>query len=340
MSAAPRAVLVTGATGFVGSALVPNLAAAGYSVHALVRPTSDRGALARTMVRWHEADLLDGDAVDRAVASFCAEAADVGATPHVVHGAALISYRTGDADVARRVNVEGTRRVLDACQAHGVARVVHVSSVVAVGFALSAEEALDEDARFNGAPLCCDYVTTKRAAEDFALAVAKQLDVVVVNPGAIFGPGPELSNTSIFLRRVAQRKIGPAAPPGSLAAVGVQDVAEGIRLALERGERGRRYLLTESNLTNAELLSLASVELGVPPPRFVLPAPLWRLAVGAAGLWDRARPLEQAPPQALRLLGVHWRFDAGRARAELGWRPRPFREVLADTVAWLRDAHE
>ncbi len=340
MTAAPRAVLVTGATGFVGCALVPHLAAAGYAVHALARPTANRAPLARTMVRWHEGDLLDDDSVDRAVATFCAEAAETGATPLVVHGAALISYRTGDGDAARRVNVEGTRRVLDACQTHGVARVVHVSSVVAVGFARSAAEALDEDARFNGASLYCDYVTTKRAAEDFALAVAKQLDVVVVNPGAIFGRAPELSNTSIFLRRVAERRIGPVSPPGSLAAVGVDDVAEGIRLALERGERGRRYILTESNLTNAELIQAASEELGVRPPRLALPGALWRLVAGGAGVWDRARKLEEATPQALRLLGVHWRCASDRARSELGWSPRPFREVLADTVEWLRDRGE
>ena len=173
------AVLVTGATGFVGAHLIARLAAAGHEVHALVRPSSPLELL-RDHATPHLGSLEDPGSLQRALAAVRPDA--------VVHGAALISYRTADAEAARRVNVEGTRALLDACQAHGVRRFVLVSSIVAVGQAAARDAELDEDAPFHGAALRSHYVTTKRAAEDFAFAVGKQLDVVVVNPGAIFGP--------------------------------------------------------------------------------------------------------------------------------------------------------
>lgn len=330
-----RAVLVTGGTGFVGAVLVGRLVAEGARVHVMARATSDRSALADLELTWHEGDLLDAASVDSAVHALTQAAAAAGVSADVIHCAALISYKSGDGERARRINVEGTRVLLDACQIHGVRRVVHVSSVVAVGHAPDARSCVDEDTPFNGAELLVDYVTTKRAAEDFALAVSGQLDVVVVNPGAIFGPAPSGSNTLLFLKRVAEGGIGPVAPPGSVGVVGVADVVEGILLALRRGVRGRRYLLSESNLTHRELLELASSVMGARPPRVTAPALSWRALAGLAGVWDRLRPLAEITPQSLRMIGAHFRFDASRAREELGWSPRPFEEVLRDTVRTL-----
>jgi len=120
--------------------------------------------------------------------------------------------------------------------------------------------------------------------------------------------------------------------------VGVDDVAQGIRLALERGTAGRRYLLTESCWRLVDLLRLAADEFGARPPRLVLPPVPWRLLVAASRLLDRLRPLELTTPQSLRLLGIHYRADSTRARRELGWEPKPFREVLSETADWMRGA--
>lgn len=329
-------MLVTGATGFVGTALVQRLCARGAEVHALARPGADRGPSADLPVCWHAGDLLDPAAVEGAVAAAAAAAERRGTQARVVHGAALISYRTRDAEAARRVNVEGTRVLLEACRARGAGRICLVSSVVAAGRAPDASTTRDEDAPYDGAELRAHYVTTKRAAEDLALAATPESDVVAVLPGAIFGPGPRPSNTARFLERFAAGGLGPFAPPGSLSVVGVDDVAEGILLALERGARGRRYLLVESCHTLRELYALAAEVLGRRPPVATVPAPLWRAVVAGAALVDRLHPLELTTPQSLRLLGVHFRFDATRARTELGWRPEPFRAVLERTVAWLR----
>ena len=127
-----RAVLITGGTGFLGAAVVRELLERGDAVHVFARPTADRGALADCDVTWHAGDVLDAGSLERALAR-TREAA--GQDPFVVHSAAVISYRTRDRDLQRQVNVGGTRNVLAAARRIGVARVVHVSSVVAVGFA-------------------------------------------------------------------------------------------------------------------------------------------------------------------------------------------------------------
>ena len=271
-----RALFLTGATGFLGSTLLRRASERGDLVHALARQSSDRSFAEGRDVAWHVGDVTDGAAVDRAVGDFARAAALAGLAPDLIHGAARLGYRTGGGELARRVNVEGTRHVLDAARAHGIRRVVHVSSVVAVGTVPDARHELDEDAPFNAARLLVDYVTTKRAAEDFALAVTDQVDVVVVNPGAIFGNGPAPTNSTIFLQNVAERRVGPIAPPGGMSGVGVEDVADGVERALERGRNGRRYILIERNVTHRELIARASELLGLRPPRATAPRALWR----------------------------------------------------------------
>ncbi len=325
------AVLVTGATGFLGAPLVRALARAGREVHALARPSSERAPLAGLDVVWHAGALEEPASLARALA-----AASARGPADVVHSAALISYATADVERSWRVNVEGTRALLDAARAAGVRRFLHVSSVVAVGHAPDATAALDEDAPFNGGGLGVAYVTTKRAAEELALAAADALDVVVVNPGAIFGPSARPTNTIRFLRRLAAGRLGPLAPPGSLGVVGVDDVVDGCLRALERGARGRRFVLVESNWSLCALFAQAAAELGARAPRRSVPRAAWGAVVAAAALADRVRPLALATPQALRLLGLHFRFDAARARAELGWSPRPFAPVLAGAIEAAR----
>lgn len=325
------AVFVTGATGFVGGALAESFVRDRVRVHALVRDPARASKLAQLGVTLHSGDLRDR----RAVVDALARAARDEPRLDVVHCGAVISYRTRDAALQREVNVEGTRHVLAACRAARVGRVLHVSSVVTVGHARCATEPLDEDASFNGAELGVDYVTTKRAAEE--LVLASGLDVVAINPGAIFGPGGAGANTVRFLRQVAHSRSLPLAPPGSISPVSVEDVVRGARLALERGRSGRRYLLVESARPLVDCFRLAARELGVRPVRGAAPAALWALArVGATAL-DRVKPLDLLTPQALRMLGRHFAYDSRRARAELGWTAEPFESVLARTIAWARE---
>lgn len=345
------ALLVTGATGFVGGHLLRQAAAAGHPLLALARPSSARGHLDDLDLAWHTGDVTDPASVDAAASALAARGRAEGRPTWLVHGAAVISYATGVGPLQQAVNVDGTRHVLDAAERHGIDRVLLVSSVVTVGVAADAEAALDEDAPFadvarvTGRPYVSEYMRTKRAGEDLALARAAAWEagggpeLVVVNPGAIFGEAPTPSNTAQVFRRVEGSLLGRVAGPGSLSVVGVEDVARGILLALERGRTGRRYLLTDENLRLEELLRRIQRVLrpAGPQPGLLRPGPrAWRALVGATRLLDRVKPLHVVTPTALELLALHFRFDSTRARTELGWTPEPFDDVLENTATWLR----
>jgi dihydroflavonol-4-reductase len=331
---APGVVLLTGGTGFLGSAIARRLAARGDEVHALARPASDRSALDGVPVRWHAGDLAEPASIYAAFGRAAARARELRAGLRVVHCGALISYRSADAQRQQQVNVEGTRHVLAAAREHGCARLLHVSSVVAVGHG-GPRDVLDETIAWNNGALGCDYATTKRRAEELALEAARDLDVVVVNPGAIFGPWERGSNTARFIRKMAAGGGPPVAPPGSLGVLGIDDAAEGCLLALDRGRRGERYVLVESWITSLDLFRRIARLTGGRAAWFALPRPVWPLVLALARVADRVRPMDLTPPQALAMLGVDLRFDARKARTELGWRPRPFDEVLRATVAGL-----
>jgi dihydroflavonol-4-reductase len=251
----------------------------------------------------------------------------------VVHCGAVISYRSRDGELQRSVNVGGTRNVVDAAKLRGVRRLLHVSSVVTIGHA-EGTEVLDERARYNGSSLRVDYVDTKREAEEYALDARDQLEVVVVNPSAIFGLAGPRSNSAYFLRRAAAGAVR-IAPPGTVGVVGVEDVADGTLAALERGRSGARYLLSESALSLAGLLDVVAAECGVRGPRARVPGPLWAALGAGAGLVDLLQPLQRLTPQSVRMLGAHFRIRADLAREELGWNPRPIREVLSETLEAL-----
>lgn len=342
MSESPRSarlegpVLLTGATGFVGREAARELARAGAEVHAFVRADSDRTALGRHVAAWHVGDLSDVASIDAAVRLLRHRANALRRPARIVHGAALISYRTRDRALAHELNVEGTRRFLAAALRERIDRFLFVSSVVTVGHSIDGTT-LDETAPFNSASLRVDYVTTKRAAEDLVLAHARELDVVVVNPGAIFGPVGRESNTVRFLQRMASGRGPRLAPPGHLSVVGVADVARGIVSALAVGRRGERYLLVESSSSALELFQRIARELSIPPVRHSVPRGLWSALVIVASVWDRFVPMTLATPQALRMLGVKLRFDASKARRELAFDPEPFEQVLRDTIAHLRE---
>lgn len=332
-------VLMTGATGFVGAHFVPHMQALGHDVLGLCRPTSERAHLGDE-VTWCLGDVTDADAVHAAAQAVRQRADARGEPAWLVHGAGVISYASRAGSAMQRVNVDGTRHVLAAARAFGIERVLLVSSVVAVGVAPAVDQPLDERADFagvlkvTGQPYVSEYMRTKRAAEELALA-ATDLDVVVVNPGSIYGRAPAPSNSAQIFRRVESSLLGRIVGPGSLSVVGVEDVARGMQLALERGARGQRYLLTDENLALIDLLKRIQRVVGVEHSLVECGPRTWRALVAATRLVDRVRPLHVVTPTALQLLGLSFSFDSTRARRDLGWQPEPFDTVLRRTAAWL-----
>lgn len=326
------AILISGATGYLGMPLTQKLLARGHRVIGLARQQGRARESLDPNVEWLEGDLLDGASVERAFARL----RDVPGERWSVHAGAWISYRSADRDLARNINVEGTRRWLAGCRAASVSRLLHVSSVVAIGPASRGEE-LDEDSSFLGAELRCDYMDTKREAETLVLD-AKDLDVRVVNPGAIFGASSRASNTQRVLAMIASGKTGAfprlLAPPGCQSVVGLDDCAEGCALALERGRPARRYALVESVWSHADLIEFVARRLGQRPP-WRVPDSLWRGAELALRAVDACVDLDFFTPQTMRMARARFAIRGDRARSELGWSPRPFTEVIDSALADL-----
>ena len=306
--------LVTGAAGFIGSHVVAALAAAGISVRAFDRvsplaPPPDAQAVV--------GDLLDRDALRSAL-----DGCDA-----VFHLAALYSYSPRDAAAMERVNVEGTRLLLEEA---GDRRVVHTSSCATCG-PVRGRGATEADAPPRS-ELRVPYKRTKIAGERLALEAAKRgADVVVVNPTTPVGPGDRRPTpTGKMVADVASGRARAYLTGSALNLVAVEDVARGHLLAYQRGSAGRRYLLGGENLTMREAFALIARAAGRRPPALGVP---WVAAYGAA--WVAAHTV--AEPRLLvldevRVARLPMRFDDSRARSELGYSSEPAAAAIERAV--------
>jgi dihydroflavonol-4-reductase len=303
--------LVTGAAGFIGSHVVAALAASGAEVRAFDRATPlelPPGA------DFAKGDLLERDDLRRAL-----DGCDA-----VFHLAALYSYSRADAQAMERVNVEGTRLVIEHA---GARRVVHTASCATCGpVAGRAATEADLPAAWE---LRVPYKRTKLAGERLALdAAAHGADVVVVNPTTPVGPGDRRPTpTGKMVADVVSGRARAYLAGSALNIVAVEDVARGHLLAYEHGQVGRRYLLGGENLTMREVFATICEAVGRRPPRIAVP---WSAAYAAA----RFASLVRGDPKLLVLDEVRvarWpmRFDDSRARAELGYSSEPAASALA-----------
>ncbi|HET6204707.1 MAG TPA: NAD-dependent epimerase/dehydratase family protein [Planctomycetota bacterium] len=319
-------VFVTGGTGFVGSALVRSLCARGDVVTGLRRAESPVGRLGELPVRWVEAPLTDEPALARASAG-----AEV-----FFHVAADLSYSRRDRGRQFETNVLGTRAVAAAALRVGARRLVHTSSVAAVGIR-DGPTLLDESSPYSAAPLDIGYFETKRQAEgEVARAVERGLDAVTVNPSVVLGPGFGRGNSGAIVLAVAKRRI-PFVPPGGVNCVGIDDVVSGHLLALERGRRGERYILGSENLTYGALFERIARLAGVRPRGRSVRGGLLLGFVRALRALDRLGLVgRRLRPEALATLGRYLWFDSGKARRELGWTPSPIDAAIRATLEDFR----
>jgi dihydroflavonol-4-reductase len=313
----PR-VLVTGATGFIGSHVVRALIARGDDVRVTVRASSPLDALDGLDVERVTADVTDRAAMRRAVRGI----------ERVFHVAGTTNLRMGPEPLLR-VNAEGTRVVLEACLAAGVERVVHTSSVAAIGPARRGG-ALDERHVRTG-PLGIPYADAKHAAEVEALRVAARgLDVVLACPAHVLGAGDDRRSSTEVVRRFPLRRI-PAYVDGAICIVDVRDVAAGMLLCDERGKAGERYILGTRNYTWQRLFGELQQFSGVEAPAVRLPVAV-ALALAEAGA--RAPGPTLLTPSEIRTAAHWWTYRSAKARRELGWTTRPHEETVEDTVRY------
>jgi dihydroflavonol-4-reductase len=322
------ATLVTGATGFVGSAVARALVARGHDVRVLVRANSDRTNLRDLAATPVEGDLTDPASLARAVAG-CRT---------LFHVAADYRIWVPDPAAMLRANVDGTVALMRAAQAAGVERIVYCSSVAALGLTKDGTPA-DETTPVSEAGIVGIYKKSKYRAEQAVLRMIREdgLPAVIVNPAAPVGPR-DIKPTPTG-RMIADTAAGrmPAYVETGLNIVHVDDVAEGHILALERGRVGERYILGSENLTMAEILALVDDVTGRRQRRVRLARGLlWPLALACEGIAriGGGRPL--VTTDDLRMARKLMYFSAAKARAELGFAPRPARAAIADAVAWFR----
>ena len=324
-SSAP--ILVTGATGFVGSAVARALVARGQTLRLLVRAGSDRSNLAGLDAELVEGDLRDAASLARAVDG-CAG---------LFHVAADYRLWVPDPDAMMRANVAGTRDLMRAAQRAQVPRMVYCSSVAALGQIGDGTPA-DENTPNDPAKIVGVYKQSKYLAEQAVLDMVRDeaLPAVIVNPSTPVGPRDiKPTPTGKTIRDAAAGKI-PAYIDTGLNIVHVDDVATGHLLAFDHGRVGERYILGGEDFLLRDLLRLIAEVAGQKPPLCALPAPaLWPVAMGC----EMAARLFGIDPLVTREMLVMARkkmfFSSARARAELGYAPRPARLAIEDAVAWF-----
>jgi dihydroflavonol-4-reductase len=323
----PKALL-TGATGFVGGALLRELLRRGWEVRVLVRAGADPRNLEGHPAAFEHAvgDILDRQSLRRAMLG----------CDTVFHVAARYSLWNPRPDEIYRDNVDGTRNVLETAGELGVRRIVHTSTVGV--FKLPADGApVDESAVSSRGDCRGHYKRSKLLAEECALTHAERgLPVVVVNPSTPIGPNDiKPTPTGQIILDFLRRRM-PAYTDTGLNLVPVEDVAVGHILAAEKGQPGRRYILGGENLTLRTILQELSALTGLPPPRFRVPRrwllPLSTVSTCIARVTGRP-PL--VPWEAACMAQRHMYFDSTRARTELGFTPGSVASALERSLQWF-----
>lgn len=322
-------VLVTGASGFIGSAVTRALLAKKQQVVAMVEPRTDTRNLEGLDVERIECDVRDPVEVPKAI----------GGCRAVFHVAAMYRFWAPDPSSFYDVNVNGTRNVMDAAAAAGTERVVYTSTVGTLGLDnASTTNAVDETSFPDVGHLFGSYKRSKYVAEhEVFRAAAQGLPVSVVLPTFPLGPndrGP--TPTGRLILDFLNGRV-PGYVDTVLNVVHVDDVAAGHLLALERGANGRSYILGGENFTLHHLLNQLALLTGLKPPAIRVPRSV-SLAVAATSELLEGRLLRRHPSiplEAARMSTTQMAFDDSRARKELGYEPRAAMEAIEDSARWF-----
>jgi dihydroflavonol-4-reductase len=328
MSLTADLCLVTGATGFVGSAVARALLARGCRVRVLARPNSDRRNLAELAVEIAEGAMEDRASLARAVAG----------CRYLFHVAADYRLWVPDPAPMFRANVDGTRDLMLAALEAGIERIVYTSSVATLG--LVPGGVADEETPSAPDEMIGPYKLSKFRAEEAvrALIAERGLPAIIVNPSTPIGPRDVKPTPTGRMIVEAARGRMPGYVDTGLNLVHVEDVAEGHLAAAENGVVGERYILGGENMGLAEILAAIAQLTGRTAPRLKIPyAVAFPVAVGAelAARVHRREPF--VTRDGLRMSKKKMYFSSGKAADALGYRPRPAHAGIADAVRWFRD---
>lgn len=317
-------ILITGATGFVGSYLTRLLVRAGYThLYALRREESSLELLgdATENVIWRTAGLEDYFSLETAL-----EGIDT-----IIHCAALISFAGRDKQQLLRVNRTGTQHLIDAALHLGVRRMIYVSSVAALG-RNTRGQMISEESKWEDGPLVSNYSRSKFFAElEVWRGQAEGISTAVVYPSVILGAGYWSSgSTALFKYAANQPKFYPS---GNTGLVDVRDVTQAIQLVLERDQDEDRFLLNGTNLSYHDLLKMMTEALGVASPQRLLPQMAAQLLARIEKL--RARLTGSTPlltPETVRTSYQRYVYDSQRSEATLGLQYRNLEDTIRETA--------
>jgi dihydroflavonol-4-reductase len=321
-------VLVTGASGFVGSAVARALTARGDRVRVLMRASSPRTNIEGLDVEIAEGDMRDAASMRRAM----------NGVRYLFHVAADYRLWARDPDEIVRNNLEGTRAVMEAARDTGVERIVYTSSVAALKPLHGAP--VDETSRHTEQTVIGAYKKSKLVAERLVEKMAGEgLPVVIVLPSTPIGPRDvKPTPTGRIIVQAANGGI-PAFVDTGLNLVHVDDVAAGHLLALEKGKTGDCYILGGEDVRLKDMLGIIAPLAGRRPPKVQLPrGPLYPLAAGAEFVARFTGKEPMLTVDALNMSKYHMFFSSEKARRELGFTARPYARALEDAVTWFREA--
>jgi nucleoside-diphosphate-sugar epimerase len=321
---APRSAFVTGGTGFVGLNLIEQLVGQGWAVTALHRPTSDLRAIQRFPVRLVAGDLLDPSSLRRGIPQ---------GVDALFHLAADISVWSQHDARQTRINVGGTRNVVDAALAAGVRRMVHTSTWNTYGLE---QGEISEDSPQLGGRSWINYDRTKFQAEEAVReGVARGLDAVIMNPAHLIGRYDRRGWARLII--AAHRRWLPGVPPGAGTFCHAEEVVLAHITAALRGRTGQNYLLSGQDASFVELFRVINQVTGSSVPLRPLPAWLFRLSartsVALAGVTGRE---PEATPEGVAIAIARARVVSRRAEQELGYRPAALPTMVDDSCRWLR----
>ncbi len=315
-------VLVTGANGFLGALLTKRLLEEGHSVTALVRKNSDLSELENVKPSYQFGDVTDANSL----------AESFKGNEVIFHLAGYIAYKKSERNLMDRVNVEGTRNVVEACEKLNIPKLLHLSSVVAIGSSFK-PEVLNEDSAYTIQNLNLGYFETKRLAEEIVVKAAKanRIRAICVNPSTIYGTGDAKKGSRKNQVKVARGKLG-FYTSGGVNVVAAEDVLDGILLAVEKGRNAERYILSSENMTIQTLFQKIALAAGVAPPKVRMPDTV----LHALGLIGDTFNLGVSSENAYTATMFHW-FDCQKAKTELGYNPQPADRAIENSVRWMRE---
>ncbi len=322
-------ILVTGATGFVGSYLTRYLIKNGNAVRAIRRSSSDLSLLAeaKDKVEWIEADVLDVPSLEEAFKGI----------KKVYHLASLISFDPAERTKMMKVNIEGTANVVNVALQAGIAKMVYASSYSSLGRSEN-NDLIDENADWDKNSHDTYYSISKLQAEqEVWRGIAEGLNAVIVNPTLVLGAGKWSDSSTQLFGAVA--KWQPFYPIGSTGYVDVRDVAKIMIQLMESEISGEKFILNAENLTFREVISGIARELGKNPPSFALNnvmIPIGKIFDAVRSTVTRSKPLYNS--EVAGITASDFKYDNQKIRTLLNYDFISVKQSVVETVAKLRES--